>query len=86
VKKIFAFTTPKRKEPLRDYEVSLLYKISEKFNLGDLLEYMRWDEGHVKVVQANFEGGRVLLRYKEGGEAIAEIRTKRKERGRTFIS
>jgi len=77
VKKIFLFTTPKRKSPIEEYELSLLTRISEKFGLGELLEYGRWTEGGINYVYAKFRGGTVKLRYIEGKEGIATIRIKK---------
>ncbi|AHC52421.1 hypothetical protein SUSAZ_02015 [Sulfolobus acidocaldarius SUSAZ] len=79
VRRLYAFTTPKRREPIRDYELRMLRYISEKFELGDIIEYARWDDEDIRYIEAVFEGGKVKMRYKEGKEGIAEIKTRRGE-------
>ncbi|QIW23468.1 hypothetical protein EWF20_04405 [Sulfolobus sp. S-194] len=78
MKKLFLFTTPKRTSSIEDYELDILYKISDKFSLGDLLEYSRWTEGNINFIYARFKGGSVKLKYIEGKEGIALIRVKKK--------
>jgi len=77
VKKLFLFTTPKRRSSVEEYELSLLSRIDEKFGLGELMEYGRWSEGEINYVYARFRGGSVKLRYIEGKEGIASIRMKK---------
>lgn len=77
MRKVFLFTTPKRRSSVEEYELSLLSRIGEKFNLGELKEYGRWSEGEINYVYAKFEGGIVKLRYIEGKEGIASIRLKK---------
>ena len=62
---------------MEEYELSLLSRISEKFDLGELEEYGRWSERGINYVYAKFKGGTVKLRYIEGKEGIAEIRLKK---------
>ena len=76
MEKLFLFTTPKRRSSLEEYELSLLSKISEKFGLGELLEYGRWSEGEINYVYAKFRRGTVRIRYIEGREGIASIKIK----------
>lgn len=77
MRKVFLFTTPKRRSSVEEYELSLLSRIGEKFYLGELREYGRWSEGEINYVYAKFEGGSVKLRYIEGKEGIASIRLKK---------
>ncbi|BFH73677.1 hypothetical protein SJAV_16210 [Sulfurisphaera javensis] len=77
MKKLFLFVTPKRHSSIEDYELDMLYKISDKFDLGDLTEYSRWSEGNVNFIYARFKGGSVKIRYIEGKEGIALIRIKK---------
>ncbi len=75
MKKIYVFYTPKRIVNTEDYEVEILEKVSKKFGLGRLLRYDSVNyEGGLTYLKGIFEKGKALVKFKEGGEAIALVK------------
>ncbi|MCY0883238.1 MAG: hypothetical protein OWQ50_05445 [Acidianus infernus] len=76
MKKIYVFYTPKRIVNSEDYEVEILEKVSKKFKLGRLLRYdsISYDKGGITYIKGIFERGKAIVKFKEGGEAIALVK------------
>lgn len=77
MKKLFLFIAPRRNSSIEDYELNLLFMITDKFNLGELKEYGRWTEGNINFIYARFTNGSVKVRYVEGKESVALIRIRK---------
>ncbi len=82
VTKIYLFKAPKRSTEREEYEVSILERIGEKFKLGELLDYDVYYQGDVTYLRGRFSYGKVMVKFVEGGEAIALLNTKRVRIGR----
>jgi hypothetical protein len=80
MRKIYVFTTPPRNMNSEDYELFILDRIRNKFRLGELLDYDSYSEENIQYLIGQFTGGKVMVKFKEQGEAIALIKIYKKGR------